>query len=121
MSFGDLNIFTGIGRLTRDPEQRFTPSGKENCRMSIASNRSYKNQEGEIIENVSYLNIIVWGNQAKSCSQYLRKGSKIAVCGELRSNNWEDKEGNKRTSWEIHANSIHFLDSKKEEYPEMPE
>ena len=121
MSFGDLNIFTGIGRLTRDPEQRFTPSGKENCRLSIALNRSYKNQSGDIIENVSFLNITVWGNQAKSCSQYLKKGRRIAVSGELRSNNWTDKKGNKRTSWEISANEIHFLDSKKEEYEEMPE
>jgi len=121
MSFGDLNIFTGIGRLTRDPEQKFTPSGKEMCKMSIASNRSYKNQTGDIVEDVSYLNIVVWGNQAKSCSQYLKKGRRIAVSGELRSNNWQDKEGNKRTSWDIHANSIHFLDGKRDEPEEVPE
>jgi single-strand DNA-binding protein len=113
-SFGDLNCFVGIGRLTRDPELRYTPSGKAVCKFGLAINRSYKNQEGNNIEDTLFINISSWGRQAEYCSQFLKKGRRIAVNGELRSNNWQDREGNKRVTFEITARSVQFLDYLKD-------
>lgn len=109
-SFGDLNCFVGIGRLTRDPELRYTPSGRAVCKFGLAINRSYKNQEGNNIEDTLFINVSSWGRQAEYCSQFLKKGRRIAVNGELRSNNWQDREGNKRVTFEINARSVQFLD-----------
>nr|ADM95032.1 single-stranded DNA-binding protein [uncultured Atribacterota bacterium] len=113
-SFGDLNCFIGIGRLTRDPELRYTPSGRAVCKFGLAINRSYKNQEGNNIEDTLFINVSVWGKQAEYCSQFLKKGRRIAVNGELRSNNWQDREGNKRVTFEISARTIQFLDYLKD-------
>ncbi len=109
-SFGDLNCFVGIGRLTRDPELRYTPSGRAVCKFGLAINRSYKNQEGNNVEDTLFINVSSWGRQAEYCSQFLKKGRRIAVNGELRSNNWQDREGNKRVTFEINARSVQFLD-----------
>lgn len=113
-SFGDLNCFIGIGRLTRDPELRYTPSGAAVCRFGLAVNRTYKNQEGVNVEDPLFINISVWGKQAEYSSQFLKKGRRIAVNGELRSNSWVDREGNKRVSFEINARTVQFLDSLKD-------
>ncbi len=113
-SFGDLNSFVGIGRLTRDPELRYTPSGKAVCKFGLAINRSYKNQEGNNVEDTLFINISSWGRQAEHCSQYLKKGKRVAINGELRSNNWQDREGNKRVTYEISARSVQFLDYLKD-------
>lgn len=113
-SFGDLNCFVGIGRLTRDPELRYTPSGRAICKFGLAINRSYRNQEGNNVEDTSFINISAWGKQAEHCSQFLKKGRRIAVNGELRSNNWQDREGNKRVSYEITARTVQFLDYSKD-------
>ena len=111
-SFGDLNNFVCVGRLTRDPELRYTPSGKAFCRMGIAVNRSYKSGE-EIKEDTLFINITSWGKQGENCAQYLTKGRRVAVNGELRSNNWVDKEGNKKYGFEVAVSTIQFLDGKK--------
>jgi len=113
-SFGDLNCFVGIGRLTRDPELRYTPSGKAICKFGLAINRSYKNQDGSNIEDTLFINISAWGRQAEHCSQFLKKGRRVAVNGELRSNNWQDRDGNKRVTYEISARSVQFLDYLKD-------
>ena len=109
-TFGDLNSFIGIGRLTRDPELRYTPGGAGVCKFGIAINRTYRNQEGNNVENVLFINIVTWGKQAENCSQFLKKGRRVAVNGELRSNNWQDKDGNKRVSFEVNARTVQFLD-----------
>lgn len=113
-SFGDLNCFAGIGRLTRDPELRYTPSGKAVCRFGLAINRSFKNQEGNNVEDTLFINVSAWGGQAEYCSQFLKKGRRVAVNGELRSNNWQDRDGNKRVTYEINARSVQFLDYLKD-------
>ncbi len=113
-SFGDLNCFIGVGRLTRDPELRYTPSGRAVCKFGLAINRSYKNQEGNNVEDTLFINVSVWGKQAEYCSQFLKKGRRIALNGELRSNNWQDREGNKRVTFEISARTIQFLDYLKD-------
>ena len=113
-SFGDLNCFVGIGRLTRDPELRYTPSGTAVCKFGLAINRNYKNQEGNNIEDTLFINVSSWGRQAEYCSQFLKKGRRVAVNGELRSNNWQDREGNKRVTFEINARTVQFLDYLKD-------
>ena len=113
-SFGDLNCFAGIGRLTRDPELRYTPAGTAVCKFGLAINRSFRNQEGNNIEDTLFINVSAWGRQAEHCSQFLKKGKRVAVNGELRSNNWQDREGNKRVSYEINARSVQFLDYMKD-------
>ncbi|MEA1939367.1 MAG: single-stranded DNA-binding protein [Candidatus Caldatribacteriota bacterium] len=114
MAFGDLNSFIGIGRLTRDPELRYTPGGKGVCKFGIAINRTYRNQEGSNVEDVLFINVTTWGKQAENVSQFLKKGRRVAVNGELRSNKWQDKEGNNRTSYEINARTVQFLDLVKD-------
>jgi len=114
-TFGDLNSFIGIGRLTRDPELRYTPGGTGVSRFAIAINRTYRNQEGTNVDEVLFINIVTWGKQAENCSQYLKKGRRIAVNGELRANNWQDKDGNKRVSYEINARTVQFLDLIKDD------
>jgi len=109
-TFGDLNSFIGIGRLTRDPELRYTPAGKGVCKFGIAINRTYRNQEGNNVDDVLFLNIVTWGKQAENCSQFLKKGRRVAINGELRANNWQDKDGNKRISFEVNARTVQFLD-----------
>lgn len=109
-TFGDLNSFTGIGRLTRDPELRYTPAGKGVCKFGIAINRTYRNQEGNNVEDTLFINVTTWGKQAENCSQFLKKGRRVAINGELRSNSWQDKEGNKRVAYEINARTVQFLD-----------
>jgi len=111
-TFGDLNSFIGIGRLTRDPELRYTPGGTGVCKFGIAINRTYRNQEGNNVEDVLFINVTTWGKQAENVSQFLKKGRRVAISGELRSNNWQDKEGNKRTSFEI--KTVQFLDLVKD-------
>ena len=113
-TFGDLNSFIGIGRLTRDPELRYTPGGTGVCKFGIAINRTYRNQEGNNVEDVLFINVTTWGKQAENVSQFLKKGRRVAISGELRSNNWQDKEGNKRTSFEINARTVQFLDLVKD-------
>jgi len=113
-SFGDLNSFVGIGRLTRDPELRYTPSGKAVCKFGLAINRNYRNQEGNNVEDTLFINVSAWGRQAEHCSQFLKKGRRVAVNGELKSNNWQDREGNKRVTYEINARSVQFLDYLKD-------
>ena len=107
----DLNSFIAVGRLTRDTELRYTAEGTATCKFGLAVNRSYKKGE-EQIDQTLFINVVTWGKQAENCSNYLHKGSKIAVNGSLTSSRWEDKEGNRRTSFEINAQTIQFLDSK---------
>jgi len=113
-SFGDLNSFVGIGRLTRDPELRYTPSGTAVCKFGLAINRSFRNQEGNNVEDTLFINVSAWGRQAEHCSQFLKKGKRVAINGELRSNSWQDREGNKRVTYEINARSVQFLDYLKD-------
>jgi len=113
-SFGDLNSFAGIGRLTRDPELRYTPSGTAVCKFGLAINRSFRNQEGNNVEDTLFINVSAWGRQAEHCSQFLKKGKRVAINGELRSNSWQDREGNKRVTYEINARSVQFLDYLKD-------
>lgn len=99
-----------IGNLTRDPETSDTSSGVRVCRFAIAVNRSYANADGN--RETDFFNITVWRQLADNCSKYLKKGSKVAVVGQLQNRSYEDKDGIKRSVTDIVANEIEFLTPK---------
>ena len=102
-----------IGNLTRDPELSETTSGIAVCRLSIAVNRTYNNE-------VDYFNITVWRAVAENCGKFLKKGSKVAVCGSLQNRSYEDKDGNKRNYTDIVASEVEFLSTKSNGEGEQP-
>lgn len=104
-----LNRVILIGNLTRDPELRYTPSGVPVCRLGLAVNRNYTNKNGERVEEVDFLNITTWRQQAENCAQFLQKGSPIAIEGRLRSRSWETEEGQKRYALDVTADRVQFL------------
>ncbi len=104
-----LNDVRLVGRLTRDPELRFTAKGQAVCRIDLAVNRRYKDASGEWKDEASYVPVVVWREAAQRCSDRLKKGSPVYVEGRLRSRSWETKEGQKRTSIEVDSRSIQFL------------
>jgi single-strand DNA-binding protein len=109
-----LNKVMLIGNLTRDPEVRFTPKGSAVCDLGLAVNRRYLNEAtGERVEEVTYLDVVLWGKQAELAGQYLSKGKPIFIEGRLQMDSWEDKAtGTKRTKIKIVAEGMQFLDSK---------
>jgi len=105
-----LNRVVLVGNLTRDPEMRFTPAGKPVTRFGVAVNRSpYVNEQGEKIEGVDFLNVVVFGRQAETSHQYLKKGRGVAIDGRLRSRSWETEDGQKRYAVEVNAQNVQFL------------
>lgn len=98
------------GNLTRDPEYKQLPSGQAVCRLGLASNRQFRNkQNGEMIQEVCYIDIDVWGAQAESCRQYLQKGRPVLVEGRLKLDMWDDQSGQKRSKHSIVADRVVFL------------
>jgi single-strand DNA-binding protein len=101
-----------MGNLTRDPELRYTPQGTSVCNFGIAVNRKYKQAE-EVKEEVTFINIVVFGKQADTCGQYLNKGSAVLVEGRLQERRWETEEGQKRSKHEVVAQNVRFLSRKQ--------
>ena len=98
------------GRLTRDPELRYTPSGTAVASFAVASSRSYKGQDGEWKQMVAYVNVVVWGKLAVLVNEYLKKGSAVFVEGRLNSRSWETDDGQKRSVLEVRGDRVQFLD-----------
>ncbi len=98
-----------IGNLTRDPELKQTPSGQPVCSFGVATNRTWKNQQGERQEQVEYHNIVAWGKLAEICGQYLQKGKKVYVDGRLQTRDWEGQDGVRRYRTEIVADNMIML------------
>ena len=105
-----LNRVVLVGNLTRDPEMRFTPAGKPVARFGVAVNRSpYTNEQGERIEGVDFFNVVVFGRQAETSHQYLKKGRGVAIDGKLQSRSWQTEDGQKRSSVDVVAQNVQFL------------
>ncbi|HDH53701.1 MAG TPA: single-stranded DNA-binding protein [Nitrospirae bacterium] len=101
-----------IGNLTRDPEMRYTPQGTSVCNFGIAVNHKYKQGE-EMKEEVTFINVVIFGKQADACGQYLNKGSSVLVEGRLQERRWETEEGQKRSKHEVVAQNVRFLSKKQ--------
>ena len=99
-----------IGRLTRDPELRTTPTGRNVCQFSVAVSRTFTNANGE--READFINCVVWDKQAENLVKYQKKGNQIAVEGRIQTRNYDDKDGKKVYVTEILASNISFLDSK---------
>ena len=97
-----------MGNLTKDPELKTLPSGSSVANFGIATNRVWKNQQGEKQEEVQFHNIVVFGKQADTTSQYLKKGSSVFVEGRLQTRNWEAQDGTKKSKTEIVAERVQF-------------
>jgi single-strand DNA-binding protein len=106
-----LNKVILIGNLTRDPDLRYTPRGAAVCDLSIAVNRKWKDEQtGESKEEVTYVEIVVWGKQAENVGKYLVKGSSACFEGRLQMETWEDKTtGQKRSKIRVVAEGVQFL------------
>lgn len=106
-----LNHITLAGRLTSDPELRRTQSGIAVASFNLAVDQDYKNQNGD--RGVDFIPIVAWRNTAEFAEKYFEKGQIAIVSGRLTSRHYEDKNGNKRTAYEVVANSIYFAGSKQ--------
>jgi len=104
-----LNKVMLIGNLGKDPELRFTPSGRAVARFPIATSEAWTTQEGQKQERTEWHNVVVWGKQAESCGQYLNKGRQVFIEGSIRSRQYDDKEGQKRYITEVIAQRVQFL------------
>ena len=105
-----LNVVALMGRLVADPELRHTPNGIAICTFRIAVDRSFVRAGEE--RKADFINIVAWRQSAEFVCKYFRKGNLIAVNGSLQTRNYEDKNGNKRTAYEVVADNIHFAESK---------
>lgn len=114
----DLNRVILTGRLTADPDLRYTQSGRALVRFDMAVNRRWVNPEtGQAEEEATFVPVVVWGKQAETCAAWLRKGRQVAVEGRLRIRSFETQNGDRRRVAEIVAQTVLFLGPK----PEMPE
>ena len=103
-----------VGRLGRDPETRYTGGGQAVANFSVATDETYKDRNGERQKRTEWHKIVVWGKQAEIAQQYLTKGSLIFIEGRIQSREWQDKEGQKRTSFEIVATNFRMLGGRAE-------
>jgi len=111
-SKGTLNKVMLIGRLGQDPELKYTPSGVAVATLSIATNTSWKGQDGSQNENTEWHRVVVWRKLAETIEKYAKKGTKVYVEGRVVTRSWQDKDGNKRYTTEIQADNMQFLESR---------
>ncbi len=120
-----LNKVMLIGRLGRDPEMRYTPSGRPVTTFSVATSRSWNTSDGERRSQTEWFNIVTWGNLAEICKKYLTKGQQVYIEGRLQTRRWEDNEGNRHTTTEVVAKEMVMLgnrrDNQKDEVEEKEE
>ncbi len=105
-----MNRVILIGRLTRDPELRYTGSNIPVATFTLAVNRTYSNQQGE--READFINVVVWRKQAENCKNYLTQGSQAAVIGSIQTRSYDDNNGQKRYVTEVVADNVEFLGSK---------
>jgi single-strand DNA-binding protein len=108
-----LNKVMIIGYLGRNPEMRYTPSGRPVTNFSVAVSRSWKTAAGERHSETEWFTIVAWGKLAETCNQYLFKGSRVYIEGRLQTRHWEDADGNRRTAVEVVANEMIMLDKRR--------
>ncbi len=111
-----INKVILVGRLGRDPELRYTPSGTAVANFSLATDERWSSN-GETQNRTEWHNIVVWSKLAEICNQYLTKGRLIFIEGRLQTRDWEDKDGNKRRTTEIVATDMKMLGGRREDAP----
>jgi single-strand DNA-binding protein len=107
-----------IGNLGRDPDMRYTPSGKPVTSFSVAVSRGWTTSGGERREATEWFNVVAWGNLAEVCNQYLHKGSRVYVEGRLQTRSWDDPEGQRHSRTEVVASEMVILENRGGAEPE---
>lgn len=110
-----LNRAQIVGNLTRDPEMRNIPSGQAVTSFSVATNRRWKDKDGNQQDQTEFHNVVAWGKLAEISHQYLKKGNKVYIEGRLQTQTWDGQDGNKRNRTEIVVENIIFLTPKGEQ------
>jgi single-strand DNA-binding protein len=108
-----LNKVMIIGRLGKDPEMRYTPSGRPVTTFSIATTRNWSTANGERRTETEWFNVVAWSNLAEICNQYLVKGQQVYIEGRLQTRHWEDEEGKHHSSVEVVANEMIMLGNRQ--------
>ena len=110
-----------VGNVGRDPEMRYTPAGQAVTSFSVATSRQYNNQQGQQVKETIWFKVTTWGKTAETCSQYVKKGSKVLVEGRLNPDPntggpriWSRQDGTSGASFEVTANTVRFLSSRAE-------
>jgi len=117
-----LNKCMIIGNLGRDPEMRYTPSGQAVTQFTVATNRNYRDQQGEWQKETEWFRVVVWGQQAERAAENLRKGNKVYIEGRIQTRQWEDQSGQKRYTTELIANQVSSLERReRDEDAPLPE
>ncbi len=101
-----------VGNLGSDPEIRYTGSGTAVCNFSLATSESYKDRDGNQVENTEWHRIVAWARLAEICGEYLKKGRQVYIEGQLQTRQWEDKDGNTKYTTEIKAREMQMLGSR---------
>ncbi len=114
---GSLNKVMLIGHLGKDPEMRFTPSGKAVTNFTMATNEVWLDQSGEKQERTEWHRVVTWGKLAENCAKLLSKGKQIYIEGRIQTRQWDDKDGNKRYTTEIVANQMQLLSAMDSQGP----
>lgn len=109
-----LNKVLIIGRVGRDPEMRYTPSGRPVTTFSVGTSRTWNTADGEKRTETEWFNVVAWSSLAEICKQYLAKDRLVYIEGRLQTRHWEDQEGNKHSATEIVANEMIMLDERRE-------
>lgn len=112
MSARSLNKVQLIGNLTREPELRYTTGGTPVVTFGLATNKSWKDQDGNLKEVAEFHNIVAWNKMAEICQQLLAKGMKVYIEGSLSTRSWEAEDGSTRYKTEVRVNDMILLDSK---------
>lgn len=112
MAKGTLNKVMLIGRLGADPELRYTPSNQAVATISLATNEAWKDKDGNPQERTEWHRVVLWQKQAELANEYLKKGHRVYIEGRLQTRSWEDKDGVKRYTTEVIAQSLEFLESR---------
>ncbi|NBC01289.1 MAG: single-stranded DNA-binding protein [Bacteroidetes bacterium] len=98
-----------VGNLGQDPELRYTGSGTAVCNLSVATNESYKDSDGQLVEKTEWHRVVAWARLAEICGEYLQKGSQVYFEGSLQTRSWEDRDGNTKYTTEIKARDMMIL------------
>ncbi|UCD15293.1 MAG: single-stranded DNA-binding protein [Candidatus Omnitrophota bacterium] len=98
-----------VGNLTKDPELRYTPQGTAVITLRIAVNTPFKDKTGQLQKDTCFINVVVWGQMAEVCNQYLQKGRQVFVEGRLQSRSWQTNEGQNRSIIEVRAARVQFM------------
>jgi single-strand DNA-binding protein len=109
-----LNKVLIIGRIGRDPEMRYTPSGRPVTTFSVGTSRAWTTADGERRTETEWFNVVAWSNLAEICKQYLTKDRLVYIEGRLQTRHWEDQEGNKHSATEIVASEMIVLEERRE-------